>query len=251
MSRGEASQRQGNARASELRSEQAYRRTLSLITEGGLVDGDRLPSETVLAARFGISRPLIRQALSRLQAAGVVDVRWGAGSYVRDPAGAERQDPSFGPVGSLEEVRQAFELRQAVEGDAAALAAKHRPPTQLTLARQALAALDHAVATGAIGQQPDIDFHFAIAAAAQNPLFERVLQSIRRSIEFTISLTRSMALTHPVERLRLVQSEHVAIMQAIEAGDPQLARQAMRAHLANSCARLFLGPGAVEPDANT
>jgi DNA-binding FadR family transcriptional regulator len=235
-------------RSGRLRSEEAYRLTLGLITEGGLVDGDRLPSETELAARFGISRPLIRQALSRLQAAGVVDVRWGAGSYVRDRNGADRSEPSFGPVGSLEEVRQSFELRQAVEGDAAALAAKHRPAAALDIARHALAALDNAVAAGAIGQQEDIDFHFAVAAAAQNPMFERVLRSIRRSIEFTIGLTRSMALTHPASRLRLVQSEHVTIFAAIEAGDPERARLAMRAHLSNSCTRLFVGPGAPYSD---
>jgi DNA-binding FadR family transcriptional regulator len=240
-----AAQRAGTSRTGLLRSEEAYRRTLGLITEGGLVDGDRLPSETELSARFGISRPLIRQALSRLQAAGVVDVRWGAGSYVRDPGGAEPRDPSFGPVGSLDEVRQSFELRQAVEGDAAALAATHRVPAKLEQARRALAALEHAVAIGAIGQQPDIDFHFAIAAATENPLFERVLISIRHSMEFTINLTRSMALTHSAARRQLVQSEHVAIMAAIDSGDADEARRAMRAHLANSCTRLFLGPGAV------
>lgn len=244
MSKGAAVPRDTGPRAGELRSEEAYRRILGLITGGGLVDGDRLPSETALAARYGISRPLIRQALSRLQAVGVVDVRWGAGSYVRDPGGAERKDPSFGPVRSLDEVRHSFELRQAVEGDAAAMAATYRPAEQLAAAQRALAALDQAVETGTIGQDADLDFHFAIAAAAQNPLFERVLRSIQQSIEFTIGLTRVIALTHPMERLRIVQAEHVAILRAVEAGEPEQARQAMRAHLANSCRRLFLGPGA-------
>lgn len=233
-----------SARAGELRSEEAYRRLLGLITEGALDDGDRLPSETELATRFGISRPLIRQALSRLQAAGVIDVRWGTGSYIRDRGSIGRADPSFGPVESLEDVRASFELRQAVEGDAAALAATHRPAPHLAAARQALAELERAIETGAVGQDADVAFHFAIAAAACNPLFERVLRSIQRTMEFTISLTRSMALTHPKERLRVVQAEHVRIMKAIEAGDPEQARQAMRAHLGDSCRRLFLGPGA-------
>jgi DNA-binding FadR family transcriptional regulator len=102
------------------------------------------------------------------------------------------------------------------------------------------------VETGVVGQEPDLAFHFAIAAASQNPLFERVLRSIQRSLEFTISLTRSMALTYPMERRRIVQAEHVAILAAIEAGEPDQARTAMRLHLGNSCTRLFLGPGAVD-----
>jgi len=248
MSRDTANQRASTARGGELRSEEAYRRTLGLITDGGLVDGDRLPSETELAARFGVSRPLIRQALSRLQAAGVIEVRWGAGSYIRNRGGA---DPGFGPIGSLEEIRHAFELRQALEGDAAAAAARHRPAAALEVARRALAELETALQTGAIGQDQDVAFHFAIAAAAQNPLFERVLRSIQRSLEFTISLTRSMALTYPFERRRIVQDEHVAILAAIEAGTPDQARSAMRQHLANSCTRLFLGPGAVDPKDST
>ena len=235
-------------RSGELRSEEAYRRVLGLITEGALDEGDRLPSEAEMAAQFGISRPLIRQALSRLQAASVVDVRWGAGSYVRDRAGIGRSDPSFGPIESLQDVRASFELRQAVEGEMAALAAQRRPEVPLAAARSALAQLEHAIETGAIGQDADLAFHFAVAAATCNPFFERVLGSIRRSMEFTISLMRSMALTHPKERLRIVQGEHVAILRAIEAGEPEAARLAMRSHLGNSCARMFLGPGTTELD---
>ncbi len=107
-------------------------------------------------------------------------------------------------------------------------------------------ALDDTLRSNALGQQADLDFHFAVAAASQNPLFERVLHSVQRSLEFTISLTRSMALTHPHGRRQTVQSEHVTILDAITQGDADGARRAMRTHLSNSCTRLFLGPGAVE-----
>ncbi len=240
-----AGRRGVSLRSGELRSEEAYRRLLSIITEGSLDPGDRLPSETELASQFGISRPLIRQAISRLQEGGLIDVRWGAGSYVRDRAGMMDADPTFGTVESLTDVRHAFELREAVEGDAAALAAMHRLPGPLAAARRALEKLERAVRERTIGEQPDLDFHFAIAAASGNPFFERALRNIRRPMEFTINLTRTMALTHPAERLRVVQGEHVAIMEAVEAGEAEAARRAMRAHLANSCTRLFLGPGAV------
>ena len=237
----------GGARSGELRSEEAYRRVLGLITDGGLLDGDRLPSETELATRFSVSRPLIRQALSRLQAAGVIDVRWGAGSYIRDRSSVPRDDGRLGTIGSLEEVRHSFALRQAVEGEAAAAAARHRPAEHIEAARRAMAAMDDTLRSNALGQQADLEFHFAIATASQNPLFERVLHSMQRSLEFTISLTRSMALTHPRNRRQTVQAEHVAVFDAVVRGDQEGARQAMRTHLGNSCTRLFLGPGALEP----
>jgi GntR family transcriptional regulator, transcriptional repressor for pyruvate dehydrogenase complex len=226
------------------RVDEAYRGILVMIMDGALVDGDRLPSEPEMAATLGISRPVVRQALSRLQQAGIVDVRWGAGSFVRDAAGARRGDPSFGPVRSLEEVRFTYEFRCAIEGDAAALAAERQLAGPLGTARRALGKLDQALAKGEIALAPDLDFHFAIATASGNPFFERVLRTIQKPLEFSVSLTRTLALSHPNERRLNVMSEHTAILDAIEAGKPAAAREFMRLHLQNSCRRLFRGPDA-------
>jgi DNA-binding FadR family transcriptional regulator len=232
-----------DGRSSESRVDAAYRAILRLITEQPLNVGDRLPSEAEMAETFGISRPVVRQALSRLQEAGVIEVRWGAGSYVRDRHEQGRSSPSFGPVQSLEEVRSVYELRAAVEGEAAALAAERIRPASLAALRAALAKLDKAVATDELGQAADLEFHFAVTAASQNPFFDQMLRSIRRPLEFSVGLARTLSLTHAAERLRVVQAEHVAIAAAIEARDPERARRAMRAHLFNACQRIFLGPG--------
>jgi len=233
------------ARTGASRVDAAYRAILQLITERPLSAGDRLPSEAEMAETFGISRPVVRQALSRLQEAGVVDVRWGAGSYVRNPDEAPRNGASFGPVRCLEEVRLVYELRAAVEGDAAALAAERRNATTLAPLHAALAKMDKAVSLDEIGQQADLALHLAVATASQNPFFEQMLRSIRRPLEFSISLARTLSLTYADERLRIVQAEHVAIFEAIAAGTPERARRAMRAHLSNACQRIFLGPGGV------
>ena len=224
------------------RVENAYRGILALITDGALTAGERLPSEAEMATRFGVSRPVVRQALTRLEQGRVVEVRWGAGSYVRDVSRVEGGEANFGPVRSLDEVRSAFEFREAVEGDAAALAAARRPPEALAAARRALAKIDHSLATGSLGEDGDLEFHFAIAQASGNPFFERILRSIQRPLEFSISLTRTLSQTHPAERRYDVQAEHVAVLEAIEAGRPDAARVAMRLHLTNSCKRLFQGP---------
>jgi DNA-binding FadR family transcriptional regulator len=225
------------------RAEEAYRQLLGLITEGKLGEGDRLPSETELAAQFAVSRPLIRQALSRLQAAGVVDVRWGAGSFVRDSGGAAEAGFGVSAVQSLNDVRHLFELRITLEGDAATLAAERRTEDGLQAIGHALKALDDVLRTGRVGNDADMAFHFAVADASLNPMFGRMLRSLRRSLVFSMGLARSLALTHPVDRVRTVQAEHVTIADAIRAREPQAAKAAMQAHLRNSCQRMFLGPG--------
>jgi GntR family transcriptional regulator, transcriptional repressor for pyruvate dehydrogenase complex len=225
------------------RVDEAYLRILSLITEGKLVGGERLPSEGELATSIGVSRPVIRQALSRLQHTGIVKVRWGAGTFVQDAARAASGDPTFGPIQSLDEVKHVYVFRSTLEGDAAALAAQNRLPEHIAAAHRALKKLENSLSTSNESKEADLEFHLAIAAASGNPFFVRVLRSIQQSVEFSIGLSRTLSLTHPPERLLVVQAEHVEILNAIEAGDAERAREAMRTHLKNACRRLFQGPG--------
>jgi GntR family transcriptional regulator, transcriptional repressor for pyruvate dehydrogenase complex len=240
---GMAAPRPRRIAAAGSRSDEAYRKILALITDGALVGGDRLPSEGEMATRIGVSRPVIRQALARLQHAGVVKVRWGAGTYVQDANGATPTDPGFGPVRGLDEVRHAYVFRAALEGDAAALAAQARLAGPIADAHRALEKLEMALGTSLEAQEADLAFHLAIAAASGNPFFERVLRSIQHPMAFSINLTRTLSLTHPQERRVIVQAEHVAVLRAIEAGEAGEARLAMRRHLENACRRLFQGPG--------
>jgi GntR family transcriptional regulator, transcriptional repressor for pyruvate dehydrogenase complex len=224
------------------RVDEAYVRILALITEGKLGVGERLPSEGELATTIAVSRPVIRQALGRLQYAGVVKIRWGAGTFVQDASRAASGGPTFGPVQSLDEVRQVYTFRSTIEGDAAALAAEQRLADPIAAAHRALAMLEKTLGTSNEAKQADLEFHLAISAACGNPYYWRVLRSIQQSVEFSISLTRTLSLTHPHERRLLVQAEHVAVLDGIEAGDPERARNAMRLHLSNACRRLFQGP---------
>jgi GntR family transcriptional regulator, transcriptional repressor for pyruvate dehydrogenase complex len=235
------SRRRGEA-PGRTRVDEAYVRILALITEGHLVGGERLPSEGELATSIGVSRPVIRQALSRLQYAGIVNVRWGAGIFVQDAARAVSGGPTFGPIQSLDEVRYVYVFRSTLEGDAAALAAEQRLAEPLAAARRALGKLEELLSTSNEAKEADLEFHLAITAACGNPFYLKVLRSIQQSVEFSIGLTRTLSLTHPQERRLLVQAEHVAILEAIEAGDAERARLAMRTHLSNACRRLFQGP---------
>ena len=230
------------ARAGPL-GERLAQRLSDLIEGGEFAEGDRLPAESHLAERFGVSRPIIREALSRLRSQGLVVSRRGSGSYVqRGGAAAAGPQTPFGPLTSLAQVRKCFEFRATIEGDAAFFAAEHRTPATLEAMRAALDKLEAAVLGRQVGISPDYAFHVAIARASDNAFFEAVMQQLQTPIEFTINLARSLSLTRTVEHMMTIQGEHVGIYKAIEAGDGEDARQRMRAHLENACIRIFNGP---------
>lgn len=225
--------------------DQLYGRLVALIEGGEFADGSRLPAESDLAARFNVSRPMIREALSRLRGDGLIVSRKGAGSFVRGTAGRphDRQPLQFAPISSLAQVKRCFDFRIGVEGEAAFWAAQNRTAATMQQMRAALLRLEDAITRRVIGKDADYDFHIAVAHAAANEFFEIVLNSMRPAIEFAINLSRSLSLTRPLERLRVVQAEHIAIFTAIENGDKEAARTEMRTHLHNACSRVFEGPG--------
>ena len=226
--------------------DQLSHRIATLIQRGEFGDTGKLPTEATLAGRFGVSRPVIREALSRLRAMGFIISRKGSGSYVRKRALQPMQTSTmvgFGPLNSLAQVRQCFEFRVTVEGDAAYYAAQNRSPDLLHQMRDALERMENAIATGTVGMNADFEFHVAVARASGNDFYEAVMEALRTPIEFAINLARNLAMTRPLDHLLTVQAEHVAMFQAIEAGDKDGARLAMRTHIEHACQRVFEGPG--------
>lgn len=221
-------------------------RMAALIDQGEFSEGGRLPAESELASRFGVSRPVIREALSRLRLMGVITSRKGSGSYVQRRADRTPDAPAaigFGPLTSLAQVRKCYEFRVSLEGDAAFYAAQNRTPEMLATMRDALKRMETAMTEGIVGMNADIEFHFTVARASGNEFFEAVMQSMRTPLEFAVNLARSLTLTRPMEHMLLVQAEHVAMFEAIEAQDKDAARHAMRRHIQNACWRVFEGPG--------
>ena len=91
-------------------------RMVALIDRGEFSEGVRLPAESELATRFGVSRPVIREALSRLRVMGVIVSRKGSGSYVQKRADRPREMATigFGPLDSLAQVRKCYEFRASL-----------------------------------------------------------------------------------------------------------------------------------------
>ncbi|MEO9530099.1 FadR/GntR family transcriptional regulator [Roseibium sp.] len=231
--------KRGAAEKDRTLSDRAYESILAKIMDGDIPVGGKLPTEQVLSEEIGISRPVLRQALKQLREDDVIVSRQGSGSYVnRRPEGAVRD---FAPVGSIADIQRTFEFRAAIEGEAAYLAAGRRTDADLNEMRLALDELERCIKAGELGVAADEAFHVAICNAADNKYFAAARSSMQSNILTGMNLTRNLSLTKPQQRLKLVQSEHYEIFEAIEQADSNAARLAMRNHVENARKRIFEG----------
>ncbi len=218
-------------------SDAVYERAVGDIASGLFPVGRKLPSEAVLADRYDVSRPVLRDALARMRADGLIVSRQGYGSEVVRLPGTEVL--SMAPTGTLADLMRAFEFRLALEGEAAALAADRRGERDLREMRLALKALDSHIQGGELGAESDIRFHNAVANATSNAYFRTALQSLSREMAKGIEIARTLSLSISRERVRIVQDEHRKIFEHIVRREPELAREAMRSHLQNTRMRVL------------
>ena len=205
------------------------------IRDGRLATGDKLPTEAAVMAEFGVSRTVVREAISKLQAAGLVETRHGIGTFVVGvgDAGGFRIAPE--QMATLRDVIAVLELRIGIETEGAALAAQRRTDEDLAQMRVALDAVKEAVDAGRDAVSADFQFHLAIARATQNPHFAELIATLGARIIPRARLEGEDAMTDERRAyLKRVNAEHENILDAIAAGDADGARAAMRTHLANS-----------------
>jgi len=220
-------------------SDLAYEQVLSMIVDGQIAVGAKLPTENRLSEQLGVSRPVLRKALKQLRKDAVIVSRQGSGSYV-----SRRPDEAvltFAQVGSIADIQRVFEFRAAIEGEASALAAIRRSETDLKKIKSALDELDRCIRDGDLGVEADEDFHAAICNASENHYFTAARASMRSNILAGLNLTRNLSLTKTNDRLQLVQREHYVIYSAMLAKDASAARIGMRTHIENARMRVFEG----------
>lgn len=231
----------GTARRSRTLASELVDALAERIRSGGLAVGDKLPTEAAIVERYGVSRTVVREAISRLQAGGLVETRHGIGTFV---IGSEEQ-PS-GPFGiaaeqvdTLRQVIAVLELRIGVEAEAAALAAARRTDENLAALREAQAAFADAVERGVDSVPPDRRFHLGIAEATQNAHFVALIEQVGAMLIPRARInTALLAGEGRRQYLARVLAEHESVLVAIADRDPEAARAAMRTHLANSRERL-------------
>jgi GntR family transcriptional regulator, transcriptional repressor for pyruvate dehydrogenase complex len=218
-------------------SDTVYERIMGDILSGLYPVQNKLPTETALAESYGVSRPVVRDALARLRADGIVASRQGSGTHVlRVPAS---DFMAIAPAGSIADLMRSFEFRVALEGEAAGLAAERRSERDLKELRSALKELEQAIKQGKLGTDADLRFHNTIADATGNPFFKAALQTLSRYSAEGIEIARTLSMASSKSRVQLVQKEHKTILEKIIAGDVNGARDAMRTHLQNAKIRVL------------
>jgi GntR family transcriptional regulator, transcriptional repressor for pyruvate dehydrogenase complex len=219
-----------------LLSDYIYQQLFSQIANGELKHNARLPGEHQLAQKYGVSRPVVRDALKRLRAEGAIESRQGAGSWVTFNKGT--QVPAFAPISSIADIRRCYEFRIAVERETAYLAAQRVTPKNLADIESALALMDIATREHVHREDADFSFHFAIAVAADNHYLSSSLLGLRDHIGVVMTLHgKSLLASHP--SLEDVFEEHKGIFTAIRDGDAMRATRLMEEHLIGSRDRLF------------
>ena len=209
------------------------------IRGGELAAGTKLPTEAAIMGEFEVSRTVVREALSKLQAAGLVETRHGIGTFVIGPGDGPSFKISAEQFSTLQDVIAVLELRIGLETEAAGLAAQRRTEANLAALRRALDAVIAAVEAGQDSVAADFQFHLEIARATQNDHFADLMATLGAQIIPRARLEPAAELDEPrrLERqayMRRVNAEHESILDAIVRQDAESARAAMRTHLSNS-----------------
>ncbi|RZI77489.1 MAG: FadR family transcriptional regulator [Variovorax sp.] len=219
------------------------------IRDGALRPGDKLPTESEIMQAFGVSRTVVREALSKLQAGGLVETHHGVGTFVLQPrasgvGGVFRLDP--GEIATSVDVLAVLELRISLETESAGLAAARRTEAQLLAMRAALDDFERNVGVAGDTVAPDFRFHLEIAQATGNPYFAEIMSHLGTTIIPRTRISAIRNLDRGGAYLSRVNREHEEIYAAIARRDAESARAAMRIHLTNSRERLRMAQEAAQ-----
>ena len=219
-------------------ADRVYHLLYSRISNGDYPANRKLPSEKALADEFGVSRPILREALERLRDQGLIHSRQGAGSFVREI----RSVPlGFARVETIADIQRCYEFRICIETMAARLAAGRRSAEALEEIGTALSLMQGATDSLTHREDADFAFHLAVAKAANNQYFQASMRALREHIYVGMKLHGQSLMTDGAQGLREVFGEHSAIFAAIRDGDGDTAERLMQAHLIHSRDRLFGG----------
>ena len=226
-------------------ADRLYEQILEQIVSGNLEKGSKLPPEAELCRLFDVSRPIVREALSRLQADGLVRSRQGSGSFVQQRP--SREFLKLAPPGSIADVLRCYELRICLESEAAGLAAQRRTGRHLARIRSALKELERILGTDELGIEADVEFHKSFVAASGNHLFVSVFSALEPTIKSGLQIGRGLSLLDNQARLERVFREHERIYETIAAEDVEGARAAVKTHFNESLGRILNDEKAPKP----
>ena len=215
-------------------SSEVARQLIALLTDGTLQPGSRLPPERVLQAELGVGRSAVREALAALEILGVVTVRPGSGTYLRD-SGSELLPTtlSWGLMLSSSSGEELIQLRAVLEVWTAATAAERAAEDDIERLRGYVATMSRRLDEPDAFIEADMLFHSQLAASAGNAVIKNLLQTIRSLLRIWVERrlrTREQAEDAVVE--------HRAVLNAIARRDADAAAAAMSEHMVTAGRRL-------------
>lgn len=200
------------------------------IQKGDYAPGAQLPTENALVDMFGVSRTVIREAISSLRVDGLVKAHQGRGVFVSLDISQQPFRLCSGNLSETDHMLQAMELRMSMEVSNAELAALRHTSADLDNMSNALDLQHAAHLVGELGQIEDFKFHLAIASATKNSYMIDFLRFLGPYIIPANAMSAMDQDTRPAYQISL-REEHLAIAEAIKSGDPNAAGEAMRDHL--------------------
>ncbi len=207
------------------------------IRSGAYPVSSRLPTEKVMTEQYGVSRTVVREVISRLKSAGLVETRQGSGTVVLDPASSDAFRLGRPDEDLARGVLRIIELRRGIEAEMAALAAERRSEQDMLRINAAHASIDTAVRLDGDGVEEDLNFHMAIAHATGNPHYPELLGMLTRALKDAIRITRGNE-ARQAKLANDVRTEHEAIRAAIAAQNVEAARAAAFQHMLNTAQRI-------------
>jgi GntR family transcriptional repressor for pyruvate dehydrogenase complex len=209
-----------------------------LINSGAIEPGKKLPTESEIVREQGVSRTVVREAISKLQAAGVVATHHGIGTFVLENGSKSDFGIKAGSVTTIRDVLAMLELRIGIEAEAAALAAIRHKEEHLHEMRRALDSFSDHLASGKATVGPDFQFHLGIARASGNDYLWNILNHLGSSVIPRSRIPINERQPHEREYLVRISNEHEDTYDAVARRDPEAARAAIRNHLGNSRERM-------------
>ena len=206
------------------------------IESGDFNPGARLPTEQQLAEKFGVSRNVVREAVAQLRADGMIEARQGVGAFVLAPEQRLAIRIDGEALKSGQNMEHLFELRRILETEFAALCAARRSSSDLAAIKAALDRMSGEERWEEGSIEADLAFHREIARATGNGYIHTFISFVCEQIRKSIHYAR---MTNPLHDLVEVNvGEHVRIYDALVAGDPAAAGQAMAAHIVGAAERV-------------
>jgi DNA-binding FadR family transcriptional regulator len=222
------------------RSQEVAAHIKTLIRDNKLKPGEKLPNEMELCGHFAVSRPTVREAVKVLVSQGIIEIRRGKGTFVRQMPGISEDPLGLDFIVNPNMRLVLIEARIIIEPGVARLAAQKADDQAIAAIGASVKEMEDIVLQNNVNIEVELNFHRSIAEATKNPVITRIIPIIMESITKTYRDAPRTTEDH-----RHALEEHRRIYQAIAARDPDRSYEAMQMHLNASYQRTLSKQSAV------